>query len=142
MDRPGPRWSRSLRPDAGQFSHRNISTRTDISAPQDVMVGGFIIGGNDTTKVIVRALGPSLVPFGVANYLPNPALEIYDSNGAQVAANDDWRSSQGREIQDTNLAPMIDLEAAVVTALAPDSFTAVVHDAGQGTGVGLVEVYL
>ncbi|HEY3662134.1 MAG TPA: alpha/beta hydrolase [Chthoniobacterales bacterium] len=119
----------------------NISTRADISTPQDVMVGGFIIGGSDTTNVIVRALGPSLGAFGVANYLPNPALEIYDSNGTQVAANDDWRSTQGREIQDTNLAPTNDLEAAVVTALAPGSYTAVVHDAGQGTGVGLVEVY-
>ncbi len=69
------------------------------------MVGGFIIGGSDSTQVIVRALGPSLAPFGIADPLPNPTLEIYDPNGAQIATNDDWRSTQAQEIQATNLPP-------------------------------------
>lgn len=119
----------------------NISTRADIAFAGDVMVGGFIIGGSDPTQVIVRGLGPSLASFGISNPLPNPALEIYDSNGVQVAANDDWRSPQAQEIQATTLQPADNREAAIVTALAPGNYTAVVHDAGQGTGIGLVEVY-
>ena len=119
----------------------NISTRGDITFAGDVMVGGFIIGGSDSTQVIVRALGPSLAPFGIANPLPNPALEIYDSNGAQVAANDDWRSTQAQEIQATGLPPTNNRESAIVTTLGPGNYTAVVHDAGQGSGIGLVEVY-
>lgn len=119
----------------------NISTRADIAFPSDVMVGGFIIGGSDATGVIVRALGPSLAAFGVSSPLPDPALAIYNSNGAPVAANDDWRSTQAEEIQATNLPPADSREAAIVTRLVPGSYTAVVHDAGQGTGIGLVEVY-
>ncbi len=119
----------------------NISTRANIAFAGDVMVGGFIIGGIDSTQVIVRGLGPSLAPYGIANPLPNPALEIYDSNGVQVGANDDWRSTQAQQIQATSLQPANSLEAAIVTALAPGNYTAVVHDAGQGTGIGLVEVY-
>lgn len=119
----------------------NISTRANIAFPSDVMIGGFIIGGSNSTDVIVRALGPSLAAFGVSNPLPNPALEIYDSNGAQVAANDDWRSTQAQEIQATNLPPTNNSEAAILTTLVPGNYTAVVHDAGQGTGIGLVEVY-
>ena len=119
----------------------NISTRADIAVSSDVMVGGFIIGGSDSTSVIVRALGPSLAAFGIANPLPNPALEIYDSNGAQVAANGDWQATQSQEIEATGLAPANSREAAIVSTLVPGNYTAVVHDAGQGTGIGLVEVY-
>ncbi len=118
----------------------NISTRGDIPFPHDVMVGGFIIGGSDSTEVIVRALGPSLAPFGISNPLPNPALEIYDSNGTQIATNDDWRSTQAAEIQAT-IPPANDLEAAIVATLVPGNYTAVVRDAGEGSGIGLVEVY-
>ncbi len=118
----------------------NISTRADIAFPHDVIVGGFIIGGSDSTEVIVRALGPSLGAVGISNPLPNPALEIYDSNGTQIATNDDWRSTQGKEIQAT-IPPANELEAAILTSLAPGNYTAVVHDAGEGTGIGLVEVY-
>ncbi|MBA3650974.1 MAG: alpha/beta hydrolase, partial [Chthoniobacterales bacterium] len=81
----------------------NISTRADIAFAGDVMVGGFIIGGTDSTQVIVRGLGPSLASYGISNPLPNPALEIYDSNGVQVGTNDDWRSIQAHEIQATTL---------------------------------------
>ncbi|MEO7724053.1 MAG: alpha/beta hydrolase [Chthoniobacterales bacterium] len=119
----------------------NISTRADIAFAGDVMVGGFIIGGTDSTQVIVRGLGPSLASYGISNPLPNPALEIYDSNGVQVGTNDDWRSLQAQEIQATTLQPADNREAAIVTALAPGNYTTVVHDAGQGTGIGLVEVY-
>lgn len=118
----------------------NISTRGNIPFPHDVMVGGFIIGGSDSTEVIVRALGPSLAPFGISNPLPNPALEIYDSNGTQIATNDDWRSTQAAEIQAT-IPPANDLEAAIVATLVPGNYTAVVRDAGEGSGIGLVEVY-
>ncbi|MEO7725283.1 MAG: prolyl oligopeptidase family serine peptidase [Chthoniobacterales bacterium] len=119
----------------------NISTRADIAFPGDVMVGGFIIGGSDATEVIVRALGPSLALFGIANPLPNPMLEVYNSNGAQIATNDDWRSTQAQEIQATNLAPGSNREAAILTTLVPGTYTAVVRDAGAGSGIGLVEVY-
>jgi hypothetical protein len=119
----------------------NISTRGDIAFGGDVMVGGFIIGGSESTDVIVRALGPSLAPYGISKPLPNPALEIHDANGAEILANDDWRSTQRSAIQATGLAPADNREAAILATLAPGNYTAVVHDAGQGTGIGLVEVY-
>lgn len=118
----------------------NISTRGDIASANDVMIGGFIVGSGDSTKVIVRALGPSLAAAGVINSLPNPVLGVYDSDGTLVASNDNWRSTQAREIQST-IPPTNDLEAAVVATLAPGAYTAVVGDATHATGVGLVEVY-
>ena len=118
----------------------NISTRGDIASATDAMIGGFIVGGSDPTEVIVRALGPSLAAFGVTNPLPDPVLEVYDSNGTLTAANDNWRSIQEQDIQAT-LPPTNNLESAIVARLVPGVYTAVVHDASHSTGVGLVEVY-
>ena len=79
----------------------NISTRGYIASANDVMIGGYIVGSGDPTKVIVRALGPSLAAFGVIHPLPNPVLSIYDADGTLIASNDDWRSTQAQEIQAT-----------------------------------------
>jgi len=49
------------------------------------MIGGFITeGGNGSTEVVVRALGPTLSNFGVANALADPTLELRDINGADA----------------------------------------------------------
>jgi hypothetical protein len=52
------------------------------------MIGGFIIGGDQPTKVIVRALGPSLTAFGVSNALQDPILELHDGEGSLIFQND------------------------------------------------------
>ena len=118
-----------------------ISTRGGVGTGDNVMIGGFIIQGTVTKKVIVRAIGPSLGAFGVTGALSNPMLELHDSSGAMVATNDDWRDIQEQEISATGLAPSDNLEAAIVADLAPGSYTAIVTGAAGGTGVGLVEVY-
>jgi hypothetical protein len=127
--------------DLANSSIANISTRSDIGTASDVLIGGFIVGGADPTNVIIRALGPSLGTFGVANPLPDPVLELHDSNGALLSSNDSWRSDQEEEILATHIAPSDDREAAIVATLPPGSYTAVVHDTRFSTGIALFEVY-
>lgn len=119
----------------------NISTRGDIAAGSDVIIGGFIVGGTDPTSVIVRAIGPSLAAFGVKTPLPNPYLELHDSNGSVIALNDNWRSTQEQQIIQTKIPPTSNLESAIVETLAPGNYTTVVRDANFATGVALVEAY-
>jgi len=119
----------------------NISTRGSLGTASDVLIGGFIVGGADPTNIIVRALGPSLGAFGVANPLPDPLLELHDGNGALLSSNDSWRSNQEEAIIATNIAPSDDREAAIVTTLPPGSYTALVRDTQFATGVALFEVY-
>ena len=38
----------------------NISTRMEVLTDDQVLIGGFIITGNDPKKVVLRAIGPSL----------------------------------------------------------------------------------
>jgi hypothetical protein len=126
----------------------NISTRGFVDTGDNVMIGGFIIGaglgnnGAGSVKVVVRAIGPSLIPFGVTNALKNPTLELHDNNGNTIAVNDNWKDSdQATAIQASGLAPSNDLESAILKVLPAGSYTAVVRGAAKGTGVGLVEAY-
>lgn len=120
----------------------NISTRAVVQTGDNVMIGGFILGsGGADTTVLVRALGPSLTQLGVTGALPNPTLELHDSNGAFVSGNDDWKETQQTEIEGTGLSPLDDLESAILTTLGPGAYTAIVAGSNGGSGVGLVEVY-
>ncbi len=74
----------------------NISTRGRVETGDNVMIGGFIIGGTQPTKVIIRALGPSLTNAGVPGALQDPMLELHGSNGALILQNDNWHSTQLR----------------------------------------------
>jgi sugar lactone lactonase YvrE len=123
----------------------NISTRGFVDTDNNVMIGGFIVGGGSGggARVIVRALGPS-VP--VADALGDPTLELYDGSGTTIASNDNWKtrpdgSSQQAEIEATTLPPTNDLESALVQTLAPGAYTAIVRGKNNTTGVGLVEAY-
>jgi len=116
----------------------NISTRGLVQTGDDVLIGGLIVLGQNSLRVIVRAIGPSLPVTGA---LGNPTLELRDGNGVLVAANDDWRSDQEAEIIATTIPPTNDLESAIVRTLSPSSYTAIVRGVGNTTGVALVEGY-
>ena len=106
------------------------------------MIGGFIIGGDQPTKVILRAIGPSLTPLGIADALVNPTLELFNGDGSLIDQNDNWRSDQEQEIIASTLAPADDRESAIIATLNPGSYTAVVRGAGNSTGIALFEIYL
>jgi hypothetical protein len=119
----------------------NISTRVDVRSGESVSIGGFIIAGSAGKQVIVRAMGPSLAGAGVQGSLADPTLELRDSSGNLLRANDNWKETQEQAIRDTMLAPPNDLESAIVASLQPGAYTAIVSGTNNSTGVGLVEVY-
>jgi hypothetical protein len=119
----------------------NISTRVDVQNGESVSIGGFIVAGSSGKQIIVRAMGPSLAQAGVPGALADPVLELRDSSGNLLLANDNWKTTQEQAIRDTTLAPPNDLESAIVASLQPGAYTAIVSGASNGTGVGLVEVY-
>jgi hypothetical protein len=121
----------------------NISTRGRVESDPNVMIGGFIVTGSAPKRVIVRALGPSLNGgSAVQGELADPTLELYDRNGALLAANDDWVDSpQYAEIVASTVPPPDRRESAVVANLFPGNFTAIMRGANLAQGIGLVEVY-
>jgi hypothetical protein len=125
---------------------QNISTRLRVQTGDNALIGGFIITGTEPKKVIVRALGPSISSSNmpVPGRLADPLLELHA--GSTVATNDNWKvksdgSSQQAEIEATGIPPTNDLESALVRTLSPGPYTAVIRGNGDGTGIGLMEVY-
>ncbi|HEX3817918.1 MAG TPA: peptidylprolyl isomerase [Chthoniobacterales bacterium] len=120
----------------------NISTRGDVEGGNDVMIGGLIVSGQGAQRLLVRAIGPSLTAYGVANALSDPTLTLYDSQGTQVDFNDDWQKNpSASKIKSTNLAPSDPRESAILQSLMPGAYTAIVRGKGGATGTGLVEAY-
>jgi Subtilase family len=118
----------------------NIAGRLLVGTGNDVGIGGFIMKGGASKKVLIRAIGPSLSGAGIGNPLQDPVLELHENNGT-VIVNDNWRSSNEGEIQQTGLAPSNDNESAIIATLPPGNHTAIIKGAANGTGVGIVEIY-
>lgn len=118
----------------------NLSTRGNVSTGDDVLIGGLIIDDSAIKKIIIRALGPSVL---VPGTLPDPTLELRDSNGGLITSNDNWQDDpvQASQIQATGIPPSDPRESAIVQSLNPGSYTAIVRGANSATGIGLVEVY-
>jgi hypothetical protein len=119
----------------------NISTRGPVSGDQ-VLIGGFIVGGNQTKDVVVRAIGPSLSGVGISNPLSDPKVELRDASGSLVTSNDNWGTGpNAAQIQSEHLAPTNDAESAFQVTLNPGTYTAIVRSANGSGGVALVEIY-
>jgi hypothetical protein len=128
----------------------NVSTRSFVQTGDNVMIGGFIVQGTTSKRVIVRAIGPELTQYGVPNALSNPTLELYDDTGALIASNDNWVSTiiggiittnQVAEIRASGYAPSDGRESAIIADLPAGNYTAIVRGVNNTTGVALVEVY-
>jgi len=120
----------------------NLSTRALISNGEQVLIGGFIIGGEEDKTVALRVLGPSLAHGGIAGAAQDPSLSLYDSSGTEIATNDDWESDpREMELSVNGLAPTDPSEAATVQTLAPGNYTVIANAKDNTSGVGLVEIY-
>ena len=120
----------------------NVSSRGQVAAGSNVLIGGLILGGNTAKPVIIRALGPSLTQFGVTGVLADPALQLRDGNGNLVEANNDWQQSpEAATTIAHGKAPSNAKESAMAPALNPGNYTALVTGVGGTTGTALIDVY-
>lgn len=138
-------------PPASQL--QNISTRLRVLTDPNALIGGIIIQGSDSKKVLFRALGPTLAgpPFNLSGTLADPKMELHmtDSSGHDtlLQTNDNWKrndqtgNSQQAAIVATGNAPPKDLESAILATLAPGNYTVIVRGKNNGVGIGIVEAY-
>ena len=103
-------------------------------------IAGFIISGSGPKQVILRGLGPSLSKFQVANVLQDPTLDLHDSSGNLIASNDDWQTAANANQIPISLQPSDSREPAILAALPPGRFTAILRGKNGASGVGLIEV--
>ena len=90
------------------------------------MIGGFIITGNESKRVIIRGVGPSMTSVGIQGVISDPILRLFGPSGSPVAVNNNWQDTQRAEIEATGLAPQDLRESAVIATLPPANYTATV----------------
>jgi hypothetical protein len=122
----------------------NISTRGFVQGGNNVMIGGFILGGSsNNTRVAFRGIGPSLSQFGLNPVLADPTIEIHDANGATLVSNDDWTDDpvSAAQLAANGLALQNSKESGIFTSLPAGQFTVILAGKNGGVGIGLVEIY-
>jgi hypothetical protein len=112
-----------------------------VTTGDNAGIGGFIITGTEPKRVILRAIGPSLSSFGVPDPMLDPVLELHGPDGFATIINDNWRDTQEAEIQATGIAPVDNLESAIVITLNPGAYTGIVRGKNDTSGVALIEIY-
>ena len=116
------------------------------------MIGGFIVQGTQSKRVVVRDIGPELgaPPYNIPDALANPTLELHNGTGDLIASNDNWRttiiggiitSDQVRDIRSSGHAPTDGRESVIIAELPAGNYTAILRGVNNTTGVALVEVY-
>lgn len=101
---------------------------------------GFVIGGTTAKTVLVRAAGPSLSAFGVANAAAQTALTLYSASNV-IASNSRWSAAPNAS-QIANVGgpfPFLagSADSAILLSLNPGSYTA----QSTANGAVLLEVY-
>jgi hypothetical protein len=126
----------------------NISTRAQVGSGANIIIPGFVISGNSTEKLLVRADGPSLAKFGVTGLLAQPSLSLFDSAGTVVASNTGWgTNSNPALVSDTAksvgafaLTPG-SADSAMIVDLSAGAYTMQLSGVDNTDGVALAEIY-
>ncbi len=119
----------------------NLATRGSVEGGGKVLIGGLIVSGTDSKRVIIRGIGPSLAASNVPGPLPDPTIKLFNSQAQLIASNDNWEDTQAADISATGLAPKNAKESAILTTLPPGAYTVILDDATGATGIGVVETY-
>lgn len=124
---------------------RNFSAKGRVGQGSEALIAGFLVEGPSTRQMLVRAVGPGLAGFGLANALTDPQLQVF-TGSTLIAANDNWTGGTTL-VEATQAAGAFALangsrDAAALVGFADGVHSAVVTSAGGTTpGIALLELY-
>jgi hypothetical protein len=127
----------------------NVSTRGSVGTGTNVLIAGFVVNGAATRRVLVRGAGPTLANLGVPGVLADPQITLVEqSSGRTIRTNDDWATGDDAAViaQASTAAGAFPFangskDAAMIVMLPPGAYTVQLSGVGNGTGIGIVEVY-
>lgn len=126
---------------------RNFSVRGQFVRGRNTVTGGFVIAGNGPVRILVRGLGPALLPFGVPDALSDPFLRLDPPRYTGPSfSNDDWAgvSDIAQAAQQSGAFPLLanSRDSALLLTLEPGVYTATLTSLTDTTGIGLLELYV
>ncbi len=132
---------------SSQWPLVNCSNRSTVPV-RGVATAGFVVT-NNSNRVLVRAVGPSLSRFGAREVLSRPILTVF-AGQTPVVANAGWGTIAGREslrrvAEQVGAFPLPEgsADSAVFLVLPPGAYTAQVSSESDAVaGEVLAEVYI
>lgn len=121
----------------------NLSSRSDVTTTSPI-TAGFVIGGSQDQTVLIRAAGPSLSEFGVANPLSNVQLQLFQAGVSEPLVTSQVVTEQAKELAvEVGAFALTEgaEDATIVAVLAPGAYTAIVSGVDGATGNSIVEIY-
>lgn len=119
----------------------NLSTRGSVGSGNSLTAGITVSGGVKT--LLIRAIGPGLIPLGVTNAHPNPRLTLY-SGTTVIALNDNWAGTTELTAAGAQTGAFAvgstTRDAMLLVNLQPGGYTAQINGDGAAGDV-IVEVY-
>jgi hypothetical protein len=112
------------------------------------LIPGFVVAGNGAKRLLIRAAGPALSPFGVTGVLEDPQLAVFGAS-ALLLNNDNWSADETNRVSVRTAEAVVGAfvlgagskDAALVVSLEPGAYTIQVSGVGNTTGTAIVEVY-
>ena len=125
----------------------NVSNRSFVQTGGTVSTG-FVITNPRRGRFLLRAVGPSLVQFGITGAIARPIITLIDAvNGSVVARNSGW--SDDINIRHANITVGAfslmngSMDSALLVTLEPGAYVAQVSSTNVGeSGEVLTEVYV
>lgn len=132
----------------------NVSTRAFVGTGEQQMIGGFIISGTAPKKMLIRASGPALIPYGVSGTLPDPKISLIPSGAnTPIAVNTTGWETQTGSVSTVTATDIVNAvpgafafahgskDSALLVTLQPGGYTANIESVSNSTGVALIEAY-
>jgi hypothetical protein len=137
--------------DSTPFAAMTVTTSrlVNVSVLKNLGAGltmGFVIDGNGSKRVLIRAVGPTLgsAPFNLSGVVSDPQLTLF-SGQTIIGSNDNWGGTAELTAAFTQVGafvlPATSRDAALVATLQPGSYTVQVRGVGTASGTAIVEVY-
>ena len=130
--------------DASNARLTALSARAMAGTGDQTLIGGFIIGGTGTERVLIRGLGPALAGFAVTGFLADPKIDLYSGSNI-IQSNDNWVDTPDMRAMFASLylTPLAtgSRDAAMVAQLSPGTYTVQLSGVNGTTGVALIQIY-
>ena len=140
-------WSVAPSLHGAQYDQRlgNLSTRAQVGTGSNIMITGFVVQDGAPKRVLIRAVGARLgqAPFNITGVLTDPQVQLFNSSGVMVLANDNWSSDDLATMNSVGAFALANgsRDAALVATLAPGAYTAQVSGVNNASGIAILEIY-
>jgi len=118
----------------------NLSTLGHLNPD---LASGFVIRGAAAKRILARAVGPGLAPFGLSGLVADPVLELFDARGNSLRVNDDWIAADAGVFSSVGAfaLPIGSRDSAMVLTLEPGNYIVSARGFRGATGLVLLEIY-